>query len=378
MGRYSRSRKRSTGTSRRSFIAGGLLVAGGGALTLQSGAFSQVEAIRGAAIETATDENGLLGIDLVPVVQAGDAGQTIAEVTNNADEPIAPSASLPAPQAGESASVQAAGELLPGESATVTADVAADRLYGDGSLAVAFAGEGEDVSIDLTRQISVPTLTWFVNDRTEDTHVEFDVSWEIANVPGAESATVTVENLDGDDPETFDARPLEDMATYPSDGEPEWGAGGSTYQVTFSAFAEDTPTPIFERQITFEADGEPEGEGDPGGEDSPDLESFYVEDTIVNSHAANYTVCYEVSHLDEGDYVEVHFDIEGPASDSITSTEAPVGSVEYGPQPGTVDGDFTITVEVKSQSGFVYDSDSRDDIANDSDPEDNPDTNPCE
>lgn len=349
MRRYSRSRQRSDGPSRRKVLAGGLLVAGGGALTLEAGAFSQLEALREATVGTAADEDALLGVELAPLVQAGVDGQALGTITNNAEEPLAPSATLVAREGGEDVYLDTGDDLDPGESADVTVDVAADRVFGDGSLDVSFDGEGDGISVDLTRSVPVPTLTWSVDNLSDTSGVSFMLGYEIEPEEVIEEVAIVVDNLANDDvSESYGSEPPSGVLEYPGDGATDDGGQGDTYGITFEASDQDGQE-ILDRTEEFTAGEEP-GDGDLGNEDDPEFEWMYVVDDSSSEHGVDFSVYYQVTNPENVHSVDVSFDsldtVQAPHVE--TSTQSPVGVVTY-QEEGNYDHEYEIQVQVRRE-----------------------------
>lgn len=157
MGRKrTRSRTKSDGTISRRTL---LLLLGGGtagvAGAASTGAFDSVAGDRLFDVETAADEDALLGIDIDE--RSGRAGETITllKLTNRFDEPMETiSVTLDQSDQRMIGTIQTPDRLDPGETGTVEADLTCNRNRTD-DLAISISASTADESVTATRSVRV-------------------------------------------------------------------------------------------------------------------------------------------------------------------------------------------------------------------------------
>ncbi|RQG92098.1 hypothetical protein [Natrarchaeobius chitinivorans] len=373
------NRRRTGGrsTTRRSVIAGGFVAVGAGFMLTETGAFSQTAATRGASIGVGPDGDALLGLDVAPLVAVGSSDEPLVDVTNNAETPLEVTVELVDPLESESVSPSET-TLQPGESIPVTVSIASERDGGTDALAFdVTASDGESLSVEVRRRTSIPGLNYAIIDRTQNSNVEFDVQYQVLDVPDFDRMELFVENVsDGDRNlnESFTVTDPEGVISYPSSGN-DGGAEGSTYEFTFEVLDEERGSVIFE-QTTRVADGESDDDDDDfGGDDDPILESFTVTDnTDLQRDQVQFVVEYELSNTENFGHVEVTFDNQNHSwsDETVESSDEPTGTVTYpdggGTQGGTSNQPYEISVEVWTESGIPVDSGSVTTVADGEDP----------
>ncbi len=350
---------RGSGTlSRRSFVAGGLLVGLGGAMIVgDSYAFSQTRASRVTSISTANDEAGLLGVAQASSLEAGSSDQPLATVTNNTATTLTVSVTLVDPSQGTvTPSTQS---LASGVSNTVSVSVAEGSATGTNALPFEItATDGDGISIALTRAVDVdagPSLVRSVSDRSQNNNAEYRVTYQVNGVSDFDSISVTFENLDLGwvDTVTESRTATEGVIEYD-----RGGAGNSEYRITFDVY-DSTGSVVLTESVTDVADGnEPPGNQQATDPDGPRLESFTVTDETLNNNT-DYAVAYEVSRPDRFEEVRVTFTNTEPNKGWATREEAtdafPTGTVTYR-QGGTEGDTYEITVDIVNTNGIVVDS----------------------
>ncbi|WP_440765367.1 hypothetical protein [Natronorubrum sp. DTA7] len=350
---------RGSGTlSRRTFVAGGLLVGLGGAMIVgDSYAFSRTRASRVASVSTANDEAGLLGVAQVSSVEAGRDGQPLVAVTNNTATALTVSVSLVDPSQGTVS--PSTHSLASGVSNAVSVSVAEGSATGANALPFEItATNDESISIALTRAVDVdagPSLVRSISDRSRNNNAEYQVTYQVNGVSDFDSISVTFENLDLGwvDTVTESRTATEGVIEYD-----RGGAGNSEYRITFDVY-DSSGAIVLTESVTDVANGsEPPGNQQPTDPDGPRLESFTVTDETVNNNT-DYTVAYEVSRPDRFEEVRVTFTNTEPNKEWATreeSTDAfPTGTVTYR-QGGTEGDTYDITVEIVNINGIVVDS----------------------
>lgn len=364
--RKSRSRKRGSGPSRRSFLGTGLVAVGGTLALLDFGAFSQVRGDRGVAVSSASDQNALVGLDTVGKVNEGRDGQELVTITNNADRVLDFTVE---PTSASSGSISPSTVTLDsGVSQKFTVDVADTN---DTSFPFDVTATDDDsLNVYLTRTVGVRVLKKEIRDRTADGHAAYRVLYRVKNVAETSfsEVRVTFDNLDSnwaDDTKTNTN--MEGYVEYS-----EGGAGGDRYEITVDVY-DDTGAIILSETATDVADGtNPDGNDQiGGGPNDPQLERFEVVEDNTRNNNTEFVTEYEVSNVDTFQRVDVTFDNqENNWSDETTSnTSTPGGEVRYPEGGGSVGGveghRYEITAEVINENGLVVDSATRTNVADD-------------
>jgi hypothetical protein len=122
---------------------------------VSTGAFDAVAGDRLFDVETATDENALLGIDIDE--RSGRAGETITllELTNRFDEPLETiSVTLDQSDQRMIGTIQTPDRLDPGETGAVEADLTCNRNRAD-DLTISISASTADESVTATRSVRV-------------------------------------------------------------------------------------------------------------------------------------------------------------------------------------------------------------------------------
>jgi len=359
-----RSRRR-RGVSRRKLLAGGLIVTGSGLLAFDTSAYSQVIAERGATLGMAADDSALLGLDTAIAAVGVDGGDLVG-ITNNTSEQLTVDVSLQNPQSGESVSPSQASLAQDG-SQQFTSSISATRSTGT-PVTIDVLATGSNSEISLSRTLTTPSLPYTIYDNSQNNNTEFEIQYEVDNVPNFGSITITVDNVSEGwvNTETFTRNTDEGVITYEKSG-----TGGDDHEITFEVTDADEGTVIF-KTITKASTGSDSGEGDTGDSNDPTLDWFFVDDLSNSSDGGVYTVYYKVSNTDSFGEVSVKFDSQQNWMDqTITSTQNPIGKVEYS-KGGANNANFNITVNAKKSSGIVVDSGTRSDVSDGTNPS-NPD-----
>ncbi|NUB89696.1 hypothetical protein HT576_01425 [Haloterrigena sp. SYSU A121-1] len=363
MGRNRRRRSRG-GPTRRSFLAGGALIAGGVAIRSDTGAFSQVNAGRLTHLATSDDDSALLGLQRTDAVRPGIDDQHLVDLTNNTDGLLEVSLSLSNPGQGELSDTGFA--LADGATRSVAVSVDRDSSTGEAALPFEVTASGDAVEITLTRAVTVtdpPVVSEQIRDRTRNGNAAFTISYRVRRLPDFDRIEIEVENLDAGyiGKETYVQTTKEGSVSYPRGGGGDGGADGDTYEFRFRVYDQSGEVTELYTETTTTADGENPPGDDLGSEDDPKLVGFSVtnDEQYTNNR---FTVDYEVTRLEEFDEVQVEFDnTERDWADRTKSSDdAPTGTVVYpaeGQRQGGVDGNtYDVTVEVYNQSGIPVDS----------------------
>ena len=335
-----------------------MLAGGSLALVNESEAFSQLVAGRGVSVDTATDANALLGLDIEADVRAGVADQPLVTITNNHSSQLTVAVGLVDATQG---SVSPASVTLPSQASDdVTVTVDANSQTGADALAFDVLATGPGLDASLTRYVDVlsgPVLRREVRDKTKNNTVIYRVFHSVDNLADFDRVEVTYENLDTGYVQTVTEQSTqpESFTTY-SRG----GVAGDQYKITISVF--DTSGAVVLSEVVEDvADGtNPTGNDNlGGGPTDPVLDSFDVVDTTENN-TTHFDVDYVVSNTSEFKEVRVVFD-NTSGNDWADSTEGPnsstSGTVSY--NAGGTEGDtYQITVEVYNTNGVVVDTGS--------------------
>lgn len=362
MGRR-RRRSRGGGVSRRRFLAGGLLGIGGASILGGTQAFSQVDATRATAVQTAGDQNALLGVDPVASVQQGDEGVDFVTLTNNTDRALDVTISLDDPSQGSVS--PSATTIASGASTTITIDVAWDSPIGTNALPFSVsATDDASLSISLTRAVDVkegPKLNQQVFDATQNNNAAYDISYEVTNVSDFDEIGIYVENISSSNIGTTDYTLQNGQGTvdYPPDGGSDGGAQGDTYEFRYRVHDANGQISRLDTTVQDIADGDDPNGDDMGGPDDPKLVSFTLTDDTQNDNT-QLTVDYELENYSDDTNVEVTFDdTEDNWADQTHSTsESPTGTVYYPDDnpnrtQGGLSGDtFDVTIEVFNSNGI--------------------------
>ncbi|WP_313694768.1 hypothetical protein [Halorarum halobium] len=347
-----------------------MVLFGAAGLATNTRAFSQVTSNRGADVGVASDEDALLGLDVVPSVESGSGPTRLVTATNNANVDLDVSVSLDDPSQG-SLSPQSV-VLAPGESASFEVDLAANGPTGVDALPFTIdATNGGVLSITQTRRVdvdSVGVLRRVLEDLTRDTNAEYELSYR---VEGVESfGSIEVEFVAGSKSWATESRSSTESAgvlTY-------WHGGteGTPYDVVIEVF-DASDELVLTETIEDVADGEdPAGNDDLSRPTSPTLEWFTVSDATENDNT-EFTVEYEVADLAEYQSVRITFEHTDPdkhwATETKTVTSAPTGTATY-TRGGTEGDTYTVIVEVVDDDGLVVDSDTKTVVAGEGDEED--------
>ncbi|MXR40537.1 hypothetical protein GRX01_04140 [Halobaculum sp. WSA2] len=366
-GRRRRSRAGGGGSSRRRFLylLGGAAVSG--ALISSSGAFSTSRLSRPVDVQSASDPNALLGLSIPPFVDAGQSGQELVTVTNNASTPLTVSVELP----GASGTVSPASRTIqPEESRAFTVTLSADAAGGENALTFdVTATAGSSTKISLSRSLGVRNFLRNLEDRTTNNNAFFYLSYRLQNVDTFQSFEVVVRNLDrGWIPtRTYTSTDVEHVFRIPESGS-DGGTAGSTYEFEMRVY--DADGLALQRVLTDVADGNNPQDNDAigGGPNDPVVVGFTITDNEQYTNA-HYVVDYEVGNTSSLQEVRVTFDNRSNswADETETSTDTPTGTVTY--DQGGVGGDtYDITVEVVNENGIVTDSLTKTDVADGADP----------
>ena len=340
-----------------------MLAGGSLALVNESEAFSQLVAGRGVSVDTATDANALLGLDIEADVRAGVADQPLVTITNNHSSQLTVAVGLVDATQG---SVSPASVTLPSQASDdVTVTVDANSQTGADALAFDVLATGPGLDASLTRYVDVlsgPVLRREVRDKTKNNTVIYRVFHSVDNLADFDRVEVTYENLDTGYVQTVTEQSTqpESFTTY-SRG----GVAGDQYKITISVF--DTSGAVVLSEVVEDvADGtNPTGNDNlGGGPTDPVLDSFDVVDTTENN-TTHFDVDYVVSNTSEFKEVRVVFD-NTSGNDWADSTEGPNnsanGSISYS-SGGTEDDTFDITVKVYDSDGNYVDAGTVTDVA---------------
>lgn len=351
MGRR-RRRSRGGGISRRRFLAGGLLGIGGASILGGTQAFSQVDATRAAAIQTAADENALLGLDVTTSVVAGSEDQQLVDVTNNTSEPLDLSVSLQNPDQG--AIHVPTAPFSSGDSTSVTVTVDEYSQTGEAALPFDISATGDAaIGISMTRAVAVtppaPALKHYIQDNRTDGAV-YQVSFEVLHLDSFDRIEVTFDNLDkGWATNTETAYSPEGTVDYSEDG-----TNNDQYQITLEVF-DTSDTVVLSETVSDVADGtNPPDNDDLGSPDDPVLESFTLTDT--SQYNPEITIDYEVSNTENFQRVEV--DVINQDNSWATQTltnPSPSDSVVYDTD-GTMNDTIDVTVRAVNTNGATMSS----------------------
>ena len=348
--------------SRRRLLA---LLGGGsllGASIAAPEAFSTFSASRPSDVDVAGDPNGLLGLSVVPTVDAGETNSLLT-VTNNASSDLTVSLSLVDPSKGSISPSSAA--LATGGNQAFSVTVDEDAPGGPNALSfVVDATDGDSLNVNLTRSVGVRNFLRNLDDRTANNNALFYLSYRTVNVDDFDYFEVTVRNLSvGWIPDrTYSSSVFEDVIRIPDSGT-DGGAAGHTYEFVMRVY--DTSGLALSRTITDVADGSdpPDNDQIGGGPDDPRVVDFTIVDTTQNNNG-DFTVNYEVENTANLKEVRVTFDnlSNAWADQTVTSTDEPTGSVSY--QEGGVQGDtYDVTVETVDVNDVVTDSLTKTDVA---------------
>jgi hypothetical protein len=368
MRRRSRARRSKGILSRRTFIGGGIAGVGGAVLITQSEAFTQGQARREASVNAVDDDEALIGVTTAPSVVAGDDDQELVSIANNAGRELSVTIALSNPDHGTI--VEPTAEIGADDTQTFTIDVDSGVSSGEGELPFEIEATGtSSFHASMERQADVeetdePTLVRSITDETTNNNAAFSIAYQINSPSEFERLELHVENVDtprGQDlSESFTRENSEGVISYPSRGV-DGGAAGDTYEFEFRIYDTDEQLLLSESAERV-ADGE-DDEGDEdsefGDEDNPRLESATVTDeSDTGRNRAQFIVDYEVSNLDEFGEVVVTFDHQEHSwsDETLTSESAPIGTVTYPAQGGTVNELYNTTIEVRRKSGLTVDS----------------------
>ncbi|MFB6074701.1 MAG: hypothetical protein ABEJ89_06785 [Haloarculaceae archaeon] len=225
---------------------------------------------------------------------------------------------------------------------------------------------GGAVSVD-----SDPTLNYHLYDRTRNSNAAYDIAYQVEWVAGFDHVEIQVENLDSGyiSGDTFSRTTAEGSVSYPRGGGSDGGAGGDTYRFTFRAYKRGQSSPVLQKVVEDQTDGNDTGQGNFGNANSPAVEWIILEDR-TDSGGGRYTAYYEVTHPSNASLVRARFadnDAGSWATTTDTSTNTPNGALAY--DEGGTDGDqFDVTVAVEDGSGLVVDSTTISDVADGTDP----------
>lgn len=358
--------RRQRGVSRRKLLASGLIVTGGGLLAFDTGAYSQAIAERGATVGMAADDSALLGLDTAVAAVGVDGGDLVG-VTNNSSEQLTVNVSLQNPQPGESVS-PSHPSLGKGGVQQFLSSISATRSTGGNPVTIDVLATGSNIEISLSRTLTTPSVPYTIYDNSQNNNTEFDIQYEVDDVPNFDSITITVDNVSEGwvNTETFTSNTDEGVITYD-----KGGTGGDDHEITFEV-TDANEGLVVSRTITKTSDGGDTGEGDVGDPNDPTLDWFFVDDHSNSSDGGVYTVYYKVSNTDSFGEASIKFDSQQNWMDqTITSTQSPIGKVEYS-KGGADNANFDITVNVEKNSGIAVDSGTRSDVSDGTNPS-NPD-----
>lgn len=365
-----RRRQRGGRYTRRAYVAGWATLAGG-LLTLGTAGYTRVTAQRQVQVSVSEDSTATLGLDTATALTAGADGQRLVTVTNNTNETLSVAVALADGAAGSVS--PASASLAPGESQEYTVDVTDEA---NDPLTFDLDASGGGLSVTLSRDVRVRQLLRQIEDRTANSNAYFYLSYRVTGVTDFDRFEVTVRNVDASyiADRTYTSLDSEGVLRIPESGS-DGGTAGDTYE--FDTRVYDAGGQVIQEIVTDVADGENPNDNDDigGGPNDPKLESFSVtDDSVPQRNQTRFVVDYEVSNTGQFQDVQVVFDnTENDWSDeTVTSTDAPTGSVSYPPnqqsQGGTTGQEYDITVRVRNQNGLVTDSDSVTDVADGTDP----------
>lgn len=335
-----------------------------GALVSSTGAFSSVQAPRATDVDTAGDDNALLGISLAPYIDAGQSGEDLVTVTNNSNVPLTVTVTL----ANASGTVSPTNPTIqPSDSQLFSVDLSSEASAGDNALTIDIsATDGSSLNIDLSRSLGVRNFLRRLQDKTENTNALFYLSYRLQNMDNFQSYELIVENLgparDDLPTRTYTSTDVEHIFRIPTSGT-DGGAVGDTYRFTMRIY--DTDGLAIERVLEDVADGvNPADNDDIGGApDDPIVVDFTVTDTTENDNT-HFSVDYEVDNLDNLKEVQVTFDNQANnwSDSTVTTTDAPTGTVTY--DEGGTEGDtYDITVETINTNDISTDSLTKTEVA---------------
>lgn len=346
-------------------LAGAFVLTGGSLVfTNESKAFNQLVANRGALVDSATDANALLGLDIEAEVQAGIADQPLVTITNNNSSQLTVAVSLADASQG---SVSPASVTLPNQASDdVTVTVDSNGQTGANALAFDVLATGSGLEVSLTRYVDVlsgPILKREVLDRTENNTAVYRVFHDVDNLDDFDHVEVTYENLDTGWAQavTKQSTQREGYTTYS-----EGGVAGDQYEITIEVF-DTSGAVVLDEVVGDVADGNnPAGNDGLGGDpNDPVLDSFDIVDTTENN-TTHFDVDYVVSNTSEFKEVMVVFDNQNSSHNWADSTEGPnssaSGTISYN-QGGTEGDTYEITVEVYNSNDIVVDTGSTTEVA---------------
>jgi uncharacterized membrane protein len=133
------------------------------ALVINTGAFSSAAVTRNTSIPVSSDEDAMLGVMATDIEVAGDTDDvTLLMVTNHRSAPLSTvsvTVTEAAPDSAPSLSnVSTIVSLGPGESKSVTADIACASTAQNETVTMDVEASGQVLDIHLTRQIEVSCL----------------------------------------------------------------------------------------------------------------------------------------------------------------------------------------------------------------------------
>lgn len=361
-----RNRRRRSGgdKTRRWFLAGGALVAGGVALGSGSQALSQITADQFSFLSTSGDDDALLGLEPTSSVRPGIDDQQLVTLTNNTGEFLEATLSLSDPDQGQLSN--ASPSLASGATDSVTVSVASDSPTGEEALPFEVVASSDAVTISLVRAVTVtnpPVLRQQIRDHTQNSNAAFTISYQVRRLPDFERIEVEVENVDAGHIEqvTYVEQASEQTLTYPPGGGTDGGAAGNTYEFRFRVYDVAGEVEALYTERTTTADGQNPPGDELRDEDDPKLVGFTVTNDVQHTNN-RFTVDYEVDQLEEFQEVQVEFDNREHdwSDETISNADAPIGTVVYPPnqsRQGGVNGDtYDVTVQVYSQNGIPVDS----------------------
>lgn len=217
-----------------------------------------------------------------------------------------------------------------------------------------------------------PTLNYAITDDTQNTNVEYSVAFQVEWVADFDRIEIRIENVDAGHlgPESYTEPVEEGTVQYPPGGGSDGGAADDTYEFRFEVYEVGSGTPVITETVTDVADGDGQRKGDMGSTNSPKIDTFtLVDNSDVQTDQTRFTVDYAVDNVAEYDHVEVTFDnLENDWSDVTMSDGLQDSTVDYGPQGGTTEQDYQITLDVVNTNGIVTDSDAITDEADGTSP----------
>ncbi|MFC4988191.1 hypothetical protein [Saliphagus infecundisoli] len=368
MVRRSRSRSRGGGgaLSRRALLGGGVVAVGGAGLVARSGAFSQSTATREASIDSAGDDEALVGVAVASVV-AGEDDQELATITNNAGRELSVTVTLADPEDGEVG--EPAATIGPDDEHTFSVSVARGIDTGEKALPFDIEATGDDsfhatmerrADVEAGEEPGEPTLKRKIIDETKNTNAAFTIEYDVESVADFDRLELDVENasvgwIAG---ESFVRESPEGVLSYPSSGH-DGGAEGHTYTFTFRVY--DSNGVVLTRSTERVAGEESDDDDGIGGADDPELEWFAVEDDSSPQHGTTLAVEYQTAVADPDRFgsVRVEFDTDadpgGHWADETIYGEGSSDTVTH-TRDGTVGSTYEVTVAVERPSGVTVDS----------------------